>query len=82
MSNLAPTVTPTPKTHPSTWRRFLHYLQPYRRDIPQALGLVTLGAITQSIGPFLIGWSIDNLITQGNRRGLGLMLCLLVGIYF
>ena len=64
-----------------TLRRLLQYLQPYRRQVPIALGLVALGAVTQSLGPFLIGWSIDHLIARGNLRGLLLMLGLLTGIY-
>ncbi|MFB2934615.1 ABC transporter ATP-binding protein [Aerosakkonemataceae cyanobacterium BLCC-F154] len=64
-----------------TLERFLQYLRPYRKDIPIAITLVSIGAITQSVGPFLIGWSIDNLIAQGNVRGLFLMLGILVLIY-
>lgn len=65
----------------STLRRFFGYLKPYRKDVPIALGLVAIGAITQSIGPFLIGWSIDNLISPGNLQGLLLMLVFLAVIY-
>ena len=65
----------------STLKRFLQYLQPYRKEVPVALGLVAIGAATQSIGPFLIGWSIDNLIRPGNLRGLILMLVLLAIMY-
>lgn len=65
----------------STLRRFLQYLRAYRKEIPVALSLVALGAATQSIGPFLIGWSIDNLISRGNLHGLLLMLGVLVLIY-
>ena len=64
-----------------TLRRLLQYLQPYRKQIPLALGLVATGAATQSLGPYLIGWSIDHLIAKGNLRGLLLMLGLLTGIY-
>ncbi|OKH37359.1 ABC transporter [[Phormidium ambiguum] IAM M-71] len=64
-----------------TLRRFLQYLRPYSKDIPVAITLVSIGAATQSIGPFLIGWSIDNLISQGNVRGLFLTLGILVLIY-
>ena len=64
-----------------TLQRLLGYLKPYRQEVPIALGLVTIGAITQSVGPFLIGWSIDHLIAKGNLRGLLLMLGLLVCIY-
>ncbi len=65
----------------STLKRFLHYLQPYRKEIPIALGFVMIGAATQAIGPFLIGWSIDNLIVQGNLPGLLLMLVALAIVY-
>jgi len=70
----------------STLRRFLGYLRPYRKEIPIALTLVTIGAITQAIGPFLLGWSIDHLIAQGNLWGLwqllgGLALIYLAGVW-
>jgi ATP-binding cassette subfamily B protein len=65
----------------STLRRFLQYLRPYRKEIPIALLLVTTGAATQSIGPFLIGWSIDHLIIAGNLQGLLWMLLLLTANY-
>ncbi|MEH2358281.1 ABC transporter ATP-binding protein [Nostoc sp.] len=61
----------------STLRRFLQYLLLYRKEIPIALTLVFIGAITQAIGPFFIGWSIDHLIAQGNLQGLLLLLGLL-----
>ncbi len=74
---------PTEKAHRprSTLKRFLQYLQPYRKEIPIALGLVSIGAATQAIGPFLIGWSIDHLIIQGNLSGLLQMLGVLALIY-
>ncbi|MHC5936462.1 ABC transporter ATP-binding protein [Nostoc sp.] len=61
----------------STLRRFLQYLLLYRKEIPIALTLVFIGAVTQAIGPFFIGWSIDHLIAQGNLQGLLLLLGLL-----
>ncbi len=64
-----------------TLRRLLQYLRPYRREIPIALGLVLIGAGTQAMGPLLIGWSIDHLITQRNLGGLMIMLGLLVIVY-
>lgn len=64
-----------------TLLRLLQYLKPYRQKIPAALGFVAIGAVTQSLGPFLIGWSIDHLIRQGNLQGLLLMLGLLAAIY-
>jgi len=65
----------------STLRRFLQYLRPYRKEIPIALTLVFIGALTQAIGPFLLGWSIDHLIAQGNLSGLLQLLGLLGLIY-
>ncbi|WP_208345151.1 ABC transporter ATP-binding protein [Aetokthonos hydrillicola] len=64
-----------------TLQRFLQYLQPYRKEVPIALSLVTIGAITQTLGPFLIGWSIDHLIVQKNLPGLMTTLSLLLVLY-
>lgn len=64
-----------------TLRRFLQYLRPHSKDVPIALGLVFIGAATQTLGPFLIGWSIDHLIMRGNLRGLMIMLILLAISY-
>jgi ATP-binding cassette subfamily B protein len=61
----------------STLRRFLQYVLLYRKEIPIALTLVFIGAVTQVIGPFFLGWSIDHLIAQGNLQGLLLLLGLL-----
>ncbi|MCC5634658.1 ABC transporter ATP-binding protein/permease [Nostoc sp. CHAB 5844] len=66
----------------STLRRFLQYLRPYRKEIPIALTLVLIGASTQVIGPFLLGWSIDHLIAKGNLSGLLILLGLLALIYW
>lgn len=65
---------------PTLWRLF-EYFKPYRREIPVAIFMVLLGAATQSVGPFLIGWSIDHFIREGNLQGLMLMLALLAAIY-
>jgi len=77
----APVVAAEQKPKLSTLRRFLQYFAPYRQEIPIALLLVMIGATTQSIGPLLIGWSIDNLILQGDWPGLARLLALLVVIY-
>ena len=65
----------------STLWRFLQYLRPYRKEMPIAIAMVMLGAATQVIGPFLLGWSIDHLIQQGNLSGLLLLLGLLALVY-
>ncbi|MEH1794788.1 ABC transporter ATP-binding protein [Nostoc sp.] len=65
----------------STLQRFLQYLLLYRKEIPIALTLVFIGAATQAIGPFFLGWSVDRLIAQGNLQGL-LMLLGLLGLNY
>ena len=65
----------------STVSRFLAYLGPYKKDLPIAIGAVVVGASTQAVGPFLIGWSIDNLIEPGNLTGLMQMMVALAAIY-
>jgi ATP-binding cassette subfamily B multidrug efflux pump len=72
----------TPSHQLSTLRRLLQYLRPYKKEIPFAISLVMVGAATQAIGPFLLGWSVDNLIAPGNLSGLLLLLGLLALIYF
>lgn len=78
-----PIVTPEQKATKqlSTLFRLFQYFKPYRKQIPSALGFVLIGAATQAIGPFLIGWSIDNFIRRGDVRGLMNMLLLLAAIY-
>ncbi|MEH2040604.1 ABC transporter ATP-binding protein [Nostoc sp.] len=61
----------------STLRRFLQYVLLHRKEIPVALTLVLIGAITQAVGPFFLGWSIDRLIAQGDLQGLLVLLGLL-----
>ncbi|MEA5572751.1 ABC transporter ATP-binding protein [Calothrix sp. UHCC 0171] len=68
-----------PKT--PTLQRFGQYLIPHRKVIPVALGFVVVAAIMQGLAPFLIGWSIDNLISQGNLPGLMQMLLLILAVY-
>ncbi|MBD1850300.1 ABC transporter ATP-binding protein [Leptolyngbya sp. FACHB-711] len=83
MRGTAPVIASDQKVNQqiSTLHRFLQYLRPYRKEIPIALLLVATGAASLSLGPFLIGWSIDHLITQGNLSGLLLLLAGLAGIY-
>ncbi|OUL22542.1 ABC transporter ATP-binding protein [Nostoc sp. 106C] len=83
MRGFGPVVAPEQQANHqlSTLRRFLQYLRPYRKEIPIALTLVLIGASTQAIGPFLLGWSIDHLIAKGNLPGLMLLLGLLGLIY-
>ncbi|MBF2066909.1 MAG: ABC transporter ATP-binding protein [Calothrix sp. C42_A2020_038] len=68
-------------SQPSTLRRFAQYLIPYRRQIPVAVFFVSIGALSQGLAPFLIGWSIDNLIAKSNFSGLMQMLVFVLGVY-
>ncbi|HEY9881928.1 MAG TPA: ABC transporter ATP-binding protein [Leptolyngbyaceae cyanobacterium] len=81
MSSPRPLATAERPPKLSTIQRFLQYFAPYRKEWPIAILLVMLGAATQSLGPLLIGWSIDNLIMRGNLSGLLMMLAGLAGIY-
>ena len=83
MRGSGPVVAPDQKAAKQipTLLRFLQYLRPLRQKIPIALGMVAIGAVTQALGPYFIGWSIDHLIVPGNLRGLLLMLALLVILY-
>jgi ATP-binding cassette subfamily B multidrug efflux pump len=78
MRSIIPVVTSEQSSKQlSTLRRFLQYILLYRKEIPIALTLVFIGALTQAIGPFFLGWSVDRLIAQGNLQGLLLLLGLL-----
>lgn len=71
-----------PRKQLSTLQRFFQYVRPYRQEVPVALSLITVGAATQALGPFFIGWSIDHLIGQGNLQGLLGLLSMLALLYF
>ncbi|OKH34674.1 ABC transporter [Calothrix sp. HK-06] len=68
-------------SQPPTLQRFAQYLIPYRRQIPVAVFFVSIGAFSQGVAPFLIGWSIDNLIGKGNFSGLMQMLVVVLAVY-
>lgn len=59
-------------------RRLLQYVTPYKRQLVATFGLIILSAITQALGPLLIGRAIDLYVKPlpegGNVNGLlGLM---------
>jgi ATP-binding cassette subfamily B multidrug efflux pump len=83
MRGSSPIVAPEQKASRqlSTLQRFLQYLKPYKKEVFIALTLVAIGAASQALGPFLIGWSIDNLIVPGNLQGLIMILVVLVAVY-
>jgi ATP-binding cassette, subfamily B, multidrug efflux pump len=64
-----------------TFRRFVGYLKPYRRELPIAVGFICLSAISQAFAPYIVGWIIDHVIPQRDRALLLRMLLLLVGVY-
>jgi ATP-binding cassette, subfamily B, multidrug efflux pump len=65
-----------------TLQRFFRYFLVHKQQLLNVLLLVTLSATCLATPPFLIGWSIDNLIKPGDWRGLVRMLTILLGIYF
>lgn len=65
----------------TTVRRLVAELTPFRPLIVAALGLVILSAVAQSLGPLLIGRSIDQAIGPGDRRLLLLYMLGLAGVY-
>jgi ATP-binding cassette, subfamily B, multidrug efflux pump len=69
------------KQQTPTLQRFGKYLIPHHQAIPVALGFVIFAAVMQGLAPFLIGWSIDNLIAKGNLPGLMQMLLLILAVY-
>jgi ATP-binding cassette, subfamily B, multidrug efflux pump len=81
MSELVPMHSQKQRKPLSTPLRFLQYLRPYPKEVLVALCLVSIGAATQAIGPFLLGWAIDHTITNKNLGGLLQLLALLAAIY-
>jgi len=65
----------------STLQRFVQYFVPYKLEIPLIIFFVMVGAFSQSLGPALIGWSIDNLIAKKDLSGLLAMLGFLTFVY-
>ncbi len=63
-------------------RRLLEYVGPFKREVGLALFFVVLGAVTQAIGPAIIGITIDRYVkpiseggsTQGLLTNMGLLL--------
>jgi ATP-binding cassette subfamily B multidrug efflux pump len=64
-----------------TARRLLNELRPYGRSLAPALVLVALAALSQAVGPWLIGRAIDNNILGRDPAGLFRMMLILLGVY-
>ncbi|CAA9560478.1 MAG: Lipid A export ATP-binding/permease protein MsbA [uncultured Thermomicrobiales bacterium] len=62
-------------------RRLLSELVPFRKALVGAFGLIVFNAVTQAIGPLLIGLAIDREIGRGDRRGLVIIIAILVVLY-
>ena len=61
--------------------RLVNYLRPYRKMVFLALALTLINAVSQGIGPFLIGKAIDGFISQGDKVGLSQTMLLLIFVY-
>src|SRR5918997_5558934 len=62
-------------------RQLLDELRPYSRSLTLALVLVAIGALSQAIGPWLIGRAIDRDILGGDPAGLFRTMVVLLGVY-
>jgi ATP-binding cassette subfamily B multidrug efflux pump len=62
-------------------RQLLDELRPYSRSLALALVLVAIGALSQAIGPWLIGRAIDRDILGGDPAGLFRTMVVLLGVY-
>jgi ATP-binding cassette, subfamily B, multidrug efflux pump len=65
----------------ATARRLLDELLPYSRSLALALVLVAISALSQAIGPWLIGRAIDRDILGRDPAGLFRTMLLLLGVY-
>jgi len=65
----------------ATGRRLLSEFVPYRSSLTLVLTLVIILAVTQALGPWLIGRAIDQSIAQRDAGGLALRMLELLGVY-
>ncbi len=61
--------------------RLVMYLRPYWKMVLVALGFTLINAVSQGVGPFLIGKAIDGFISQGDKAGLSQTMLLLAVVY-
>jgi ATP-binding cassette, subfamily B, multidrug efflux pump len=81
IESIARTPQESPENRGETARRLLRELLPYRRSLSVGLALVALGALTQALGPWIIGRTIDQEILGGDPQGLLGMMALLLVVY-
>ena len=62
-------------------RRLLGYLRPYWRRLLAILVLVVIAAVSQALGPLLIGVAIDGAIAQRDGSELNRLMLLLLLVY-
>jgi ATP-binding cassette subfamily B multidrug efflux pump len=65
----------------ATWRKLLAEFVPYRSTLLLVLGLVLILAVTQALGPWLIGQAIDNDIARRDAGGLAVRMLELLAVY-
>ena len=61
--------------------RMVQYLAPYKKHVVTALVLVVISAISQGLGPMLIGRAIDGAIIEGDKSGLLGIIIALIAVY-
>ncbi len=62
-------------------RRLLGYVAPYKLRILAVLLFTVTGAALGAASPYLIGRAVDEFISRGDRKGLAIIMLLLLGSY-
>lgn len=76
----APMKVKRPDQMPATLRRIWGYLATYRVGLISVLIMIVLATGFSLLGPFLVGYTIDNYIV-GNQEGILGILLLMAGVY-
>ncbi len=61
--------------------RLVKYLAPYKNYMLLAFGLVLVSAVSQGLGPRLIGQAVDGAIAKGDKSGLLKIVIALLAVY-
>jgi ABC-type multidrug transport system fused ATPase/permease subunit len=62
-------------------QRLIGYAKPYKRAWTGALIAMVFSGIAISVGPFLVGYAVDNYVVTGDFRGLMWMIALLFFVF-
>ena len=62
-------------------RRLMGYVRPYNRALWLGLGAMIMSAVALALGPFVVGYAIDNYVLEGDYGGVVWALVALLVIY-